>query len=323
MTSILTMLTEANQPAQRRELAEYISLHPEEFEKLADTIFNLDATSESRNQKQRILDLVDYLPSRVSIPVLEKAIADTDSKVRVKGLQVTYRTRIDCLNPEVSDILMNIEEEFEARKWAVHILGSCDPESYGRTLRTLAKNPDEDIRIRKEAVYALTKVTDDETIGALCALLGDSQVELRRSGAWALSSISSPESINCLLAALEDTDEEVRDWAIRALRDMDDARALQGLADTLARASTVEQVRMIRLVVERRSEIVLRAIAELLTSEDVNVKRTAAWAMGVSPYPPAAGSLRILANDPDEQTQDYAKMALIRMGEIDPSDLRM
>lgn len=320
MHFILEKLAEVEDSENRRQLAEYITNHPKEFEAALSRIFELSVGKENADLKNRLLGLIDLLPSRVSIPVLERAIVDDDNVTRVRGLQAVYRTRVDSLNEVITGILTDTEEEFEARKWAVHILGSSDPKSYGRTLRRLAKNREEDIRIRKEAVYALTKVTDDETIGALCALLGDPQVELRRSGAWALSSISSPESIHCLLAALEDPDDEVRDWSIRALRDMDDARALQGLADTIVRVEAQEQVRMVRLMVERRSEIILRAIAELLTSEDPDVRRVAAWAMGVASYPPAAGTLRILVNDPDEQTRDYAKMALLRLGEVDPSD---
>jgi HEAT repeat protein len=74
---------------------------------------------------------------------------------------------------------------------------------------------------------------------------------------------------------------------------------------------------MIRLIIDRRSEIVLRAIAQLLTSNDVNVRRQAAWAMGVAPYPPAAGSLEILLEDSDEQVRDYAKIALTRSESVD------
>jgi HEAT repeat protein len=320
---ILERLAGVEDSEHRRDLAEYITNNPEEFKAEVSRIFDPSEEKKNVDLKYRLLGLIDLLPSKIAIPVLEKAIVDKDNTTRVRALQAVYRTRVDSLNEEVTRILTDTEEEFEARKWAVHILGSSDPKSYGRTLRILAKNREEDIRIRKEAVYALTKVTDDETIGALCALLGDPQVELRRSGAWALSSISSPESIHCLLAALEDADEEVRDWSIRALRDMDDARALQGLADTIARVEASEQVRMIRLMIERRSEIILRAIAELLTSEDPDVKRVAAWAMGVASYPPAAGTLRTLVNDRDEQTRDYARMALLRLGEVDPSDFRL
>jgi hypothetical protein len=43
----------------------------------------------------------------------------------------------------------------------------------------------------------------------------------------------------------------------------------------------------------------------------------------VSPYPPATANLRTLTDDKDEQVQNYAKTALIRLGEIDPSDLRL
>ncbi|MFX0107281.1 MAG: HEAT repeat domain-containing protein [Candidatus Hodarchaeota archaeon] len=323
MKTILDYLRKDRQKEDRRQIIDYISNHEMEFEKVLQSTFSAESNEDFLPQKNRVIDLVDFLPPKISVPVIELAISDSSSKIRVRGLQAAYRTRVDNLNPKVMQILENKEEDFEARKWAVHILGSSDPDSFGRTIRRLAKNLNEDIRIRKEAVYALTKIIDDETIGALCALLGDSKVEMRRSGAWALSSISSPESIHCLLAALEDDDDEVRDWSIRALRDMDDSRALQGLADTLTRVGPKDQSRMIRLIVERRSEIVLRAIAELLSSENGDVRRTAAWAMGVSPYPPAAESLRILATDPDEQTRDYAKMALLRMGEIDASDLRL
>ncbi len=323
MNFILEKLAGVEDAEHRRELAEYVINNPEEFKVAVSRIFELSEEKNIINLKYRLLGLIDLLPSKIAIPVLEKAIADKDNTTRVRGLQAVYRTRVDSLNEDVTRILTDTEEEFEARKWAVHILGSSDPRNYGQTLRRLAKNREEDIRVRKEAVYALTKVTDDETIGALCALLGDPLVELRRSGAWALSSISSPESVHCLLAALEDPDEEVRDWSIRALRDMDNARALQGLADTIARVEPNEQVRMIRLVIEKRSEIILRAIAELLTSEDLDVKRVAAWAMGVASYPPAAGTLRTLVNDPDEQTRDYAKMALLRLGEVDPSDFKL
>jgi HEAT repeat protein len=190
-------------------------------------------------------------------------------------------------------------------------------------LRQTARDIHEDVNLRKEAVFALTKVADDETLGTLCTLLGDSNIEMRESGAWALSNICAPESINCLLAALEDEYENVRDWAIRGLRDMDDTKALQGLADVMMKVPPSEQVRMIRLVVERKSEIILRAITELLGSDDVEVLRVAAWAIGVSPYPPAVPALRNLMEHNDEQVHYYAKVALVRCGGIDPSDLQL
>ncbi|MHA2020240.1 MAG: HEAT repeat domain-containing protein [Candidatus Thorarchaeota archaeon] len=321
--SILELLAEPTAANRLRDIADHINSHPEEFSEALKKAFDDKAPSDVAALKQRFLDIVDYLPHKYSIPILEKSVNDADSRVRVRGLQAAYRTRVESLNSQVLKILENTNEEFEVRKWAVHILGSSDPRSYGEILRKLARNSSDDIRVRKEAVYALTKVLDDESIGALCALLGDSEVEIRRSGAWALSSMNSPESICCLLAALEDDDEGVRDWSIRALRDMDDSRALQGLSDAISRSDPKEQVRLVRLVVERRSEIILRVIAELLPSDDVNVRRVAAWAMGVSPYPPATASLRTLTSDEDEQVRDYAKTALIRLGEIDPSDLRL
>lgn len=321
MTNVLDFLTDIKSPDKRKEVAEYINTHPDEFLDVLATVFA--DTADDMQSKQHILDLVDLLSAKLAVQIIERSIIDKDSRVKVRGLQAAYRTRIDSLNPQLAEILADTKEAFEVRKWIVHILGSTDSLGYGRILRKMARNSHEDVNLRKEAIFALTKVVGDETLGTLCTLLGDSSVEIRESGAWALSNVSAPESINCLLAALEDESEKVRDWAIRGLRDMDDAKALQGLADVMARVPPNEQVRMIRLVVERKSEIILRAITEQLGSEVVEVLRTAAWAIGVSPYPPAVAALRNLLDYDDEQVQYYAKVALVRSGGIDPTDIQL
>jgi hypothetical protein len=318
VTNLIELLQDSNTPDKRKTIVEYIHNNTSEFEKVLDSSF-----SKNTDLKRHLLDLVDFLGSTLMVRVIEKAVMDDDTQTRIKGLQAAYRTRVDSVNTHVARILMTPEEEFEARKWALHILGSSDPDYYSQQIMKMARDVSEDIRLRKEAVFALTKIVNDKTLGTLCTLLGESSTEMRQAGAWALSNIGAPESIICLLAALDDEDESVRDWAIRGLRDMDDARALQGLADALHSSSPKEQVRMIRLVVERRSEVILRAIAELLDSQDTDVRRTAAWALSVSPYPPAVPSLKMLLNDQDEQTRDYASVALIRSGELDSTDLKL
>jgi HEAT repeat protein len=322
VAKVLELLADIKSIGKRKETAEYINSHPDEFVSVLDSVFKEDSV-ESSNYKQHILDLIDLLSVKLAVLTIERVIMDTDSQIRLRGLQAAYRIRVDSLNLQLVEILSDTEEKFEVRKWVIHILGSTDPVSYGRILRKIARDSHEDVNLRKEAVFALTKVTDDETVGTLCALLGDPSTEIRESGAWALSNMSAPESINCLLASLEDESENVRDWAIRGLRDMDDAKALQGLADVMARVSSDEQVRMIRLVVERKSEIILRAITELLSSENVEVLRVAAWAIGVSPYPPAVAVLRNLLEYDDEQVRYYAKIALVGSGGIDPTDLQL
>jgi HEAT repeat protein len=322
VVNVLEILTDIKSVSKRKEVTEYINAHPDEFVSVLDSVFKEDSV-ELSNYKLHILDLIDLLSMKLAVLTIERVIKDTDPQIRLRGLQAAYRIRIDSINPQLVDILSDTEEKFDVRKWAIHILGSTDSVGYAKILRKIARHSHEDVNLRKEAVFALTKVTDDETVGTLCALLGDPSVEIRESGAWALSNMSAPESINCLLAALEDESEEVREWAIRGLRDMDDAKALQGLADVMARVSSGEQVRMIRLVVERKSEVILRAITELLSSDDVEVLRVAAWAIGVSPYPPAVAALRNLLEYDDEQVRYYVKIALVGSGGIDPTDLQL
>jgi hypothetical protein len=318
VTKLSELLQDSNTPDKRRTIVEYIHNHSDEFENVIESSFSEDTVL-----KGHLLDLVDLLSSTLMVRVIEKAVMDVDTQTKIKGLQAAYRTRVDSVNTYVEQILTSSEEAFEARKWALHILGSTDPNYYSRQIMKIARNTSEDIQLRKEAVFALTKIVNDKTLGTLCMLLGEPNAEMRQAGAWALSNIGATESIICLLAALDDEDDNVRDWAIRGLRDMDDARALQGLADAIHSSSPKEQVRMIRLVIERRSEVILRTIAELLSSQDIDVRRTAAWALSVAPYPPAVPSLRILLDDQDEQTRDYARIALIRSGGLDPADLEL
>ena len=318
MANLTDLLQSANNLEKRNVIIEYIHENQEEFVYVLDTAFE-----KQDKMRDSILDLVDQLSSPLTIQVIEKSIRSDDARIRIRGLQAAYRTRIDSLNDYVSSILEDSNEVFEARKWALHILGSTDPDCYSWYIMKMARDNTEEVSLRKEAIFALTRIVTEKTLGTICTLLGDSNVEIRQSGAWALSNIRSPESIGCLLAALDDDDELVRDWAIRGLRDMDDSRALQGLADAVHVASTDEQVRMIRLIVEKRSEIILRTITELLSSSDIHVKRTAAWALGVSPYPPAVPSLKELLDDSDDEVRDYARIALIRSGGLDPSDLKL
>ncbi|TFH08047.1 MAG: hypothetical protein E4H14_07210 [Candidatus Thorarchaeota archaeon] len=318
MIRLSELLLKGTLPEKRLEIVEYINKHQEEFEKVVDYAF-----SKEYELRKPLLGLVDLLNSAQIVEIIERAILDDDVRIRKQGLQAAYRTRIDSLNMRIAEILSNKSEDFDARKWALHILASTDSEYYSSQIVRLTRNNSEDVNIRKEAIFALTQIVNDKTLGTLCTLLGDSNAEIRQSGAWALSNIGSPDSINCLLAALDDEDDIVRDWAIRGLRDMDDARALQGLADAIHTSPPMEQVRMTRLVIERKSEIILRSIVELLSSENIHVKRIAAWALGVSPYPPAVPSLIELLNDEDEEVRDFARIALIRSGGLDPTDIRL
>ncbi|TFG15330.1 HEAT repeat domain-containing protein [Candidatus Thorarchaeota archaeon] len=317
---VLEDLLERPNETTWRKTAEYINNHPSEFRQILEQAFD-ERSEECEVYKHRLLDVVDYIEPKSAIEVVGRALGDSAEKTRIRGLKAAYRRQMDPLIPEVLGILNDKNEDFEARKWAIHILGSIDPDAFGKTLRNLARTSRENIQLRSEAIFSLTNDASDKNLGALCALLGDPISKIRHSSAWALSKIGSPETIPCLLAALEDPETDVRDWAIRALRDMDDTRALQGLADALANCPPNEQVRMIRLLIERRSEIILRAIAELLESTHSRVRRQAAWAMGVSPYPPAAGALERLLDDDDRQVRMYAKKALARLGQVDPTDL--
>ncbi|MHA1246036.1 MAG: HEAT repeat domain-containing protein [Candidatus Thorarchaeota archaeon] len=320
MTRLLEDIADAVERGDMRVAAQCITGSEDEFLAEVGRLFDKGEKGGQR-LKERILSVVDRLDDRLAVDVIRLAIWDDDRLIRVRGLQAAYRRRLDALNMELAELLSDRSSDFEIRKWILHILTSTEPKYFGRMIRKLARDHSETIELRREAIFALTNVADDESIGTLCAMMGDPIVEVRQAAAWALSRISSPQSIPCLLAALEDAHSDVRDWAIRGLRDMDDTRALQGLAEAIRRAEPEEQVRLIRLVAEKRSEIIQRAVTEALESPSVDVRREAAWALSVMPYPPAATSLQALLDDDDVQVRNHARRALMRLVSMDSSGI--
>lgn len=315
MSELIEDLADAIERGDHLEAVEYIGEHEERFIEELKRLFHSE--DDCSRLKHLILDVVDRLPDRVAIEIITLAIRDGDASIHRKGLQALYRSRLDVLNEDIVHTLDGPETDFNSRKWVMHILASTDPQRYGRRIRRVARNREERVEVRREAIFALTNVADNESIGALCALLGDPNGDIRQAAAWSLAKISSPDATCCLLASLEDVDSRVRDWAIRGLRDMDDTRALQGLANAIRTFEPEEQTRLIRLVAEKRSEIILRALTEALESPNVDVRREAVWALGVTPYPPAAANLERLLNDEDQQIRVYAQRALERIAQRD------
>ncbi|MEM2141663.1 MAG: HEAT repeat domain-containing protein [Candidatus Thorarchaeota archaeon] len=304
------LVASIGQKVTRTEAADYVNAHSSLFQKSLEIIWSKKGTREFKHGILNILDLMDPVLARMSVKL---ALQDSDPSVRLEALHVAYRGKIESLSQCFVEVLEDCNRVFEERKWALHILASVDPKRYGSLIRTVARNCNEDVMLRVEALYAMTIDPDELDIGLLCASLGDPDARIRRAGAWALCRIASPDSVVSLLAALEDTDDEVRDWSIRALRAINSPRALQGLADAMKRAAPAEQARLIRLVLENRSEVLLRMIAQLLESTDASVRRMAAWALSVTPYPPAEGKLVSLLDDSDSQVRDYARLALNRL----------
>ena len=176
--------------SKRREVAEYINGHPEEFTHLLRDVFTKN-DAESLELKQKLFTYGDFINDKLAIEMTRQAIEDTEKQIRIGGLQFAYRRQIDSLNHLVVQILEDNQEPFETRKWAIHILGSNDPVGFGKSLRGIARNPLGSVELRKEAIFSLTNTESDETIGVLCALLGDSNPEIRQSGAWVLGKIGS------------------------------------------------------------------------------------------------------------------------------------
>jgi HEAT repeat protein len=99
-------------------------------------------------------------------------------------------------------------------------------------LIALAQQTDEPSNVRARAIYALSKIRDENSVPILIKLLKDQDSYVRGSASYALSQIGGERAKLALLAFLErclEKDRENLSWATEAIRELPDARAFRTL----------------------------------------------------------------------------------------------
>jgi HEAT repeat protein len=87
---------------------------------------------------------------------------------------------------------------------------------------------------RVAAAAFLGAQRDQNAVGALIAVLGDSSVSVRTKAAWALGMIRAREAVTPLLVLLKDPDRGVKQAAIGALMNIEEPGALPSLREALS-----------------------------------------------------------------------------------------
>jgi len=125
------------------------------------------------------------LGNRSAIPLLTRALRDTEAPVRRRGA------------------------------WA---LGALDSSEAVPALIEALK--DTDAGVREQVAWALGAIGDRRAVDGLVGALGDSAAGVRKQAAWALGALGDSRAVSGLMKALKDPDAGVRKqaaWALGAI----------------------------------------------------------------------------------------------------------
>jgi len=156
-----------------------------------------------------------------AVEPLITALKDEDSSVR----QGAAGALGEIKDPEALEPLIEAlkDEDSGVRWYAAFALIRIDPgwredSAVERVLSEVSSVlKDENSRVRRDAVLALSKIKDPEAIALLIEALKDENSDVRWYAAWALGEIGDPKALEPLIAALKDKDFWVREFAAWAL----------------------------------------------------------------------------------------------------------
>lgn len=179
--------------------------------------------------------------------------------------------------------------------------------------------------VRRNAAWAigeLTNMHDDEratAVPALVLLLGDADEWVRMAAARALGEIRDERAGEGLIALLSDSQGQVRKLAAWALGEMKEKRAVGSLC-SLLQSDLQSDVRVTTAwaLGEMQDRRAVEALCDALVSDaQSEVRATTAWALGEIQSRKAVSFLKQALSDPDERVRDKAKRALSEIEDTD------
>jgi len=221
------------------------------------------------------------VPRKEAIPLVAKALADSDLEVRLAAVIVAARIRMteagDLLVPWLTDPSPALREaacEFFAKV----------PES--RLVKVLARSlGDSDPRVRVAAVRALGASASPDAVAPLLARLDDSNSKVRLGVARALARLGDKRAITPLVSKVQDEASEVRQAVVRTLGELGDPKASPALVIALRDSALEVRIEALSALGRLRAADSVASIAPLATesakkSGAADVRRAALAALG-------------------------------------------
>lgn len=250
--------------------------------------------------------------------VLLAALGDSDAEVRRQSVKA-LRELVEIL-PRVEDAGVQLEAPDPAvRTIALHLMrvqGTGSPSVYRDALA------DTDLRVRLEAVAALTSVDDAAGVSLACA---DAEREVRVVAAKALGTIASADSEPVLLELGGDVDPLVREAALAALGSVGRAGGGPGagdgageesvrarmLTESLGHPSWRVRVGSVKGAASLDAGIAVALLRRGLSDENADVRKAVVTTAATWPGDPSVREVLVTAQeDSDADVRAYARIHL-------------
>ena len=163
-------------------------------------------------------------------------------------------------NQEIIPLLLTAlkSDNIGLRRWAVQTLGNFN----------------------KKSVLSTLVVADEYILDTLIEVLTDNNVEIRRDAVWALNRIKNVRTPDALIVALKDNDSEVRRRAVKVLGQTKDVRAIDALIDALKDNDVEVRWQVVQALGQFNNEYAVDPLIAALKDDDAEVRRWAVQALG-------------------------------------------
>lgn len=278
-------------------------------------------------QRRAAAERLRTLPPSVAHRLLESALLDTDSVVRVHSAQAAIETnyeqaatrvgawfadndasvrlaaaRVLAAFPDRGESIARLaralgDPDARVRRAVAHALGaSTDPEA---TPALLARLDDSDPDVAMSIVAALERLGDPRSAVPLISKLSDNRAKLRRAVVVALGTLGGSASVSALTLALRDSDAAVRLGAVTSLGRTADEGAIDGLRSVLATERELDvRVAALDALSEIPSPRATALLIDSLESPRVELATAAAELLRTSQHVDASQLIECLEGQP-------------------------
>ncbi|MEZ4293388.1 MAG: HEAT repeat domain-containing protein [Polyangiaceae bacterium] len=216
--------------------------------------------NERRIAAQRLRDL----PAEMAVKLVQLAMADPDTEVRVRGAEAAIALRV----AKAGDLVIPWLSENDPRLR----LAACDTIRAAPTDRSVVALgrvlDDPDVHVRVAAAAAMGASTLPDAVAPLLRHLDDTDPEARAEVARALGRIGDSRAVVPLIGKVQDSVSDVRKGVARALGDLADARATSALMLALTDTSMEVRLAAVEALGKIRSDEATPAVSALLELSD-------------------------------------------------------
>lgn len=216
--------------------------------------------NERRIAAQRLRDL----PAEMAAKLIQLAMADPDTEVRVRGAEAAIALKI----ARAGDLVIPWLSENDPRLR----LAACDTIRAAPTDRSVSALgrvlDDPDVHVRVAAAAAMGASALPDAVAPLLRHLDDTAPEARAEVARALGRIGDARAVVPLIGKVQDSISDVRKVVARALGDLADARATSALMLALTDTSMEVRLEAVEALGKIRSDEATPAITALLDLQD-------------------------------------------------------